>query len=146
MSGSVIAILSTIPFAMIGGHTAYVSLAIFMVVQGFGVGLSGMPAMTAAFRTLRPQQINDATPQSNMLMRVGGSLGVAILSVVLDRALVTAGSSTSAQAAAFANSFWWVLGIAVISLVPTSFVLIMERQNAHLPTNADLSAITHEGG
>ena len=54
-----------------------------MSVRGFGIGMSIMPAMTAAFSVLRPEQVNDATPQLNVLQRVGGSLGTAIFAVVL---------------------------------------------------------------
>ena len=42
-----------------------------------------MPSMTAAYAVLRPDQINDATPQMNVLQRVGGSIGTAVLAVVL---------------------------------------------------------------
>ena len=42
-----------------------------------------MPAMPAAYATLRPHQVQDATPQLNVLQRVGGSIGTAILTVVL---------------------------------------------------------------
>jgi hypothetical protein len=105
-----------------------------------------MPAMTAAYRTLRPRQINDATPQSNMLMRLGGSIGVAILTVVLEGHLSNAGSSPSAQAAAFASTYWWVLGITVVSLIPTGFLLRLERRHALVPADAEVSAVVVEGG
>ena len=53
-----------------------------MIVRGFGIGMSMMPSMTAAYAVLRPDQINDATPQLTVLQRVGGSIGTAILTVV----------------------------------------------------------------
>ena len=52
-----------------------------MVVRGFGIGMSIMPAMTAAYSVLRPDQISHATPQLTTLQRVGGSIGTAILTV-----------------------------------------------------------------
>ena len=45
-----------------------------------------MPAMTAAFASLRPEQLSDATPQLNVLQRIGGAIGTAVLAVVLQRA------------------------------------------------------------
>jgi MFS family permease len=146
VSGSLIAVVGSIPFVMIGADTPYAVLTVAMLVQGFGIGLAGMPAMTAAYRTLRPHQINDATPQSNMLMRLGGSLGVAILSVVLERQLRAAGSSNAAQAAAFATAYWWVLGITVVSLVPTGILLVLERRHGLVPVDPDVAPVAVKGG
>ena len=57
-----------------------------LLLRGVGIGFSFMPAMTAAFASLRPEQLSDATPQLNVLQRVGGAIGTAVLAVVLQRA------------------------------------------------------------
>ena len=98
--------------------------------------------MTAAYRTLRPSQVNDAAPQQNMIQRLGGSIGAAILTVVLQHQLAGAGSSTSAQAAAFATTFWWVLGVAIVSLVPTISLFILERRNGLAVADTGPIAVT----
>ena len=46
--------------------------------------------MTAAFASLKREELPDATPQMHVVMRVGGSLGTAVLAVVLQRAFVSA--------------------------------------------------------
>ena len=75
-----------------------------MVVRGFGIGMSIMPAMTAAYAVLRPEQVNHATPQLNMLQRVGGSIGTAILTVVLQSGISGLATPTPAGiAGAFAR-------------------------------------------
>ena len=61
-----------------------------MFVRGIGIGFAFMPAMTAAFASLERSELSDATPQLNVLQRVGGSIGTAVLAVVLQRALVGA--------------------------------------------------------
>jgi hypothetical protein len=99
-----------------------------MVVRGFGTGSAIMPAMTAAFRALSHEQVTDASPQLNVLMRVGGSVGVALLTVVLARQLTQAGGHAAAQAAAFGTTFWWVFGLMAITIVPTVLLLILERR------------------
>ena len=48
-----------------------------------------MPAMTAAFSPLNHDQVNDASPQLNVIQRVGGSLGTAVIAVVLQNKLAT---------------------------------------------------------
>jgi hypothetical protein len=126
--GGVVTLVSTLPFVLIGGHTSYVLIGIAMVVSGFGLGLATTPAMTGAYRALRPSQIGDATPQLNILMRVGGSIGTAILTVVLQHHLARAGRSVSAQAHAFGSTFWWVLGAIGVAVVPTALLIVMDRK------------------
>ena len=61
-----------------------------MFLRGIGIGFAFMPAMTAAFASLERSELSDATPQLNVLQRVGGSIGTAVLAVVLQRALIGA--------------------------------------------------------
>ncbi|MBO0693548.1 MAG: DHA2 family efflux MFS transporter permease subunit, partial [Acidimicrobiaceae bacterium] len=128
--GGLISVVSTIPFVAIGGHTSYVLLSFAMVVRGFGIGMSTMPAMTAAYRVLQPSQINDATPQLSVLQRIGGSIGTAILTVVLQHQLNRAGPSLSAAAAGFGTTFWWVLGATAVATAPTLLLRQLERRTA----------------
>src|SRR6201996_4247273 len=82
--------LSTIPLAFIGAHTSYWTISAVLFVRGMSIGLGFMPAMTAAFAAMRPEQLSDATPQINVVMRLGSAIGVAVLAVVLQRGLVGA--------------------------------------------------------
>ena len=50
-----------------------------------------MPAMAAAYSTLERWQVPRATPMLNVVQRVGGSLGTAVLAVVLQHQLAHAG-------------------------------------------------------
>jgi EmrB/QacA subfamily drug resistance transporter len=127
--GAAITIVATIPFVLIQADTAFVLIGTAMIVRGLGIGLSMMPAMTAAYAVLRPDQINDATPQMNVLQRVGGSIGTAILTVVLQNGITSLGRPTPAGiAAAFADTYWWVLGISVMALLPTILLTVVERR------------------
>ena len=80
--------IATIPFGLIGAHTSIFGLSVAMFVRGMGIGFAFMPAMAAAFASLERSELADATPQLNVLQRVGGSIGTAVLAVVLQRALV----------------------------------------------------------
>ena len=51
--GVVLTTLATIPFALIGAHTSIVVLCVAMLFRGIGIGFAFMPAMTAAFASLR---------------------------------------------------------------------------------------------
>jgi EmrB/QacA subfamily drug resistance transporter len=116
--------LSTLPLAFVGANTSIVGLSALFVVRGVSIGLSFMPAMTAAFASMRPDQLSDATPQINVLMRLGSAIGVAVLAVVLQRA---SGGAATHPAHAFDTAYWWGLGIAVLSLIPCLMLLRAER-------------------
>ncbi|HTW41403.1 MAG TPA: DHA2 family efflux MFS transporter permease subunit [Solirubrobacteraceae bacterium] len=129
LTGVSLLCVSTIPLAFIGAHTSIVGLSALLVVRGVSIGLSFMPAMTAAFASMRPDQLSDATPQINVLMRLGGAIGVAILAVVLERA--SGGAKVHVHPAhAFDTAYWWGLGIAVASLIPCLMLLRAERPGA----------------
>ncbi len=130
--------LSTIPLAFIGAHTSYWAISAVLFVRGISIGLGFMPAMTAAFAAMKPEQLSDATPQINVVMRLGSAVGVAILAVVLQRASV--GAHTSEELAhAFAHTYWWAFGIALLSLIPCLMLLKAER-----PRDTEAVAADHD--
>jgi EmrB/QacA subfamily drug resistance transporter len=141
--GAVVGIVATAPFIFLGAHTSYGWLSLAMLIRGLGVGLSSMPAMTAAYQALTPEQVNDATPQLSVIQRVGGSIGTAILTVILQSHLTHAGRNLGKQAHAFDVSFGWVLAITVLATLPTLLLWKIERQtrrNGPPPGDLELSA------
>jgi EmrB/QacA subfamily drug resistance transporter len=130
--GTVVTIVATLPFVLVGAATSYWLIGAAMVVRGLGIGMSMMPAMTAAFVVLRPDQINHASPQLSVLQRVGGSIGTAILTVVLQHGLKGATGPDDA-AAAFGSAYWWVMGVALFALVPTVVLAVVERRARQAP-------------
>ena len=132
--------ISTLPFTFIGAHTSIVAISLVLVVRGLSIGLCFMPAMSAAFSAMRPEQISDATPQLTVLQRTGGAIGTAVLAVVLQRA--GAGAHSPAElASAFDTAYWWALGIAALSLIPCVVLLRAEKpQQAKLAREAPSAA------
>src|SRR3954453_15663499 len=126
--GGAITVVATLPFVLIDANTSYLAISAAMVVRGLGIGMSMMPSMTAAYAVLRPDQVNDATPQMNVLQRVGGSIGTAVLAVVLQSGISHLSQPTPAGiAGAFAGTYWWVLGISLVALLPTILLTVVER-------------------
>jgi EmrB/QacA subfamily drug resistance transporter len=123
--------LGTLPLAFIGTGTSVLAISLVLVLRGVGIGFSFMPAMTAAFASLRPEQLSDATPQLNVVQRIGGAIGVAVLAVVLQRAGGHA-PSPGKLAGAFDTAYWWSLGICVMSLIPCLVLLRAENPRARL--------------
>jgi EmrB/QacA subfamily drug resistance transporter len=141
--GVILTTLTTIPFGLIDAHTSLESISFWMFLRGIGIGFAFMPAMAAAFAALKPSELSDATPQMNILQRVGGSIGTAVLAVVLQRALIDAHHPLTASGAAGAYSvaFWWSLGITAVAIVP-SIVLLFAAREARAKTRA--AALTAE--
>ena len=142
--GVIVTTLATIPFAMIGAHTSILALSLIGVVRGMGVGFAFMPAMTAAYAALKHSELSDAAPQLNIVQRIGGSIGTAVLAVVLERALLGA-HSLQQTAEAYGTAFWWSVAITAAAIVPCIVLTFAERAARHaadpapIPTSAQLA-------
>jgi EmrB/QacA subfamily drug resistance transporter len=135
--GVSVLVLSTIPLALVGAHTSFVLISLVLVVRGLSIGFSFMPAMSAAFAAMRPDQLSDATPQLNVVMRLGGTIGTALLAVVLQRAGAGGHVHDPVKLAhAFDTAYWWALGIAFLALIPSFMLLHAERPQAPGPALA----------
>jgi len=153
LAGMILVTLSTIPFASISATTSFGLLAPMLVLRGIGIGSAMMPAMAAAYATLTYADVPRATSALNVLQRVGGSLGTALLAVVLQHQIVTqlaaagAGAGSGAGggvlqrvpedvrlkiaepvAAAFGNTFWWAVGMSAVAIIPTAILALSQRR------------------
>jgi EmrB/QacA subfamily drug resistance transporter len=138
--GMVILLAGTFAYTQVGADTSEALLAASLFVRGLGLGLSMMPAMGAAYQTLDRSDVPRATTTINIVQRIGGSFGTAILAVVLQRQIAShfGGHVTSLAAAAnglpdaaksavassFGTAFWWAMGISALGLIPA---LLMPR-------------------
>jgi hypothetical protein len=95
-----------------------------------------MPAMAAAYQTLSRDRVPRASTAINIVQRVGGSMGTALMAVVLEHQIsiqVHGGGGLSAVSTAspverarnaqslsvaFGHTFWWALGLTAVALVP----------------------------
>jgi EmrB/QacA subfamily drug resistance transporter len=161
--GLVLLALGTIPYATIGGDTSYGILMAGLFVRGLGLGGTMMPAMAAAYATLDSgAEVPRATPMLNVLQRVGGSLGVAVLTVILENSLQSQVSGATGGrgipgggdgavggtlpgavrerlvdplGAAFAHAYTWSLVGILVALVP-ALLLMREERRARLAAAA----------
>jgi EmrB/QacA subfamily drug resistance transporter len=153
-AGLTIALLGTVAYTQVGPHTSYALLAASLWVRGLGLGSTMMPAMAAAYASLQHREIPRATTSLNIIQRVGGSVGTALLAVVLQREIVAAAGSAGhgfgklgavppavrAQLAAplahgFARTFWLALILTSVAYVPA--LLLPKHRRGRAP---DLAA------
>ena len=92
----------------------------------------------AAYQTLERSQVPRATTVINIIRTVGGSVGTAVLTVVLQRRIVAnvpgatgeleeLGGANVARVAeplahAFGQTFWWAVALTALALVPAWFL------------------------
>src|SRR5919198_47744 len=126
LAGLAVTLVTTIPFVALGATTSYALIGAAMIGRGFGIGLTMMPAMTAAYGRLEPADIAHATPQLNVLQRVGGSIGTALLTVVLQHGL-TGAHTPDAAATAFGHTYLWVLLLTAVAAIPAYVLARAER-------------------
>src|SRR5215211_8776661 len=150
--GLLVLTLGTIPFAFLDASSSYTALALLLVVRGVGIGSAMMPAMAAAYATLDRAAVPRATSALNALQRIGGSIGTAVLAVVLqgnikdELAGAGGGGGPAASgtlerlpdglrdrvaeplASAFASTFWWAVAMSALALIPATILAVTQRR------------------
>jgi EmrB/QacA subfamily drug resistance transporter len=145
--GLVVMTIATVGLTRLSAHTAYGVTTAILVVRGVGLGCCMMPAMAAAYTTISRQAIPRATTQLNVLQRVGGSIGTALLAVVLENRIKAAiphapalGSGAikpvpeavrihiaEPLAHAFTGTFWWAVALSAVAILPTILLAVKAR-------------------
>lgn len=85
LAGLALAVAGTVPFAIAGSGTPVAVLALALLVRGAGLTASLLPSITATYATLPKSQYAAATTGTRILQQIGGSLGTAVLAVILQR-------------------------------------------------------------
>jgi EmrB/QacA subfamily drug resistance transporter len=153
LGGLALLFLGMLGFTQVGAHTSFWFLGSCQFLMGLGMGAAMMPAMSAAYQTLQRQQLARATTALNIIQRVGGSIGTALLSVILTHQLASrlpAGGEGGLGAArsippsardriapdiaqAFGHTFWWSAGIIALAAIPA---LLLPRHPPAAPARA----------
>ncbi|MCQ4079160.1 DHA2 family efflux MFS transporter permease subunit [Streptomyces sp. RB6PN25] len=118
LAGTSILLTATVPFAFLTPTTSYRWLVTLTLIRGIGIGLAMTPAMTAAYQTLSPSQASEASTQFNALHHIGGSLGTAILVMVLARIPHALGHDPIPQTHTFDVAYRVLSTMAGLSVLP----------------------------
>jgi EmrB/QacA subfamily drug resistance transporter len=125
VAGLAVTLAATVPFVVLDANASMAVVEVLQFFRGIGIGLAGIPAMSAAYASVGKEHLPDATAQVNIFQRVGGALGSALFVVILDNHGV---SST----AAFHATFWWITGAGVLALISAVRLASKQRRPAHL--------------
>nr|WP_312872128.1 DHA2 family efflux MFS transporter permease subunit [Amycolatopsis dendrobii] len=110
VSGIGLVTLGTAAFTQLSPELPDVVLVISLLLRGFGAAMISAPVLALVYRSLEKAQLPKAAGALNLLNTLGGSVGTAVLALVLQNRLAARGADV---AAAFADTFWWVLGLVV---------------------------------
>lgn len=146
VAGVTLLALGTAALTQVGADTPYPLLLAVLALHGLGLGASMMPALAAAYAAMRPDSVPRATSGLNVMQRVGGSVGGAVLIVILNAQISAAlpggdaaargtapaggfGPYADAVAGAFSTTFWWAFWLA-LPAIPAALVLARQERNA----------------
>jgi EmrB/QacA subfamily drug resistance transporter len=154
MVGLTLASLGTLALTQLAADTPLWMIECALFVTGLGIGSTMMPAMSSALSSLQRHEIARATSGLNVLQRVGGSIGTALLAVVLTQQIAAvmpvsvSGESgmrmarmmspamqaelAPAMGRAFGHTFIWPLCIMLLALVAATF--LPRKKVARTPT------------
>jgi EmrB/QacA subfamily drug resistance transporter len=119
-------------YTHLGADTSIALLSAAGLVSGLGIGSALVPAMAGAYDGLPREAVSRATSAIRVFQQLGGSFGIAILAVVLQRQITdhTAGAGQpdpGSLATAYSHTFWWALALTAVALVPA---LLLPRPRA----------------
>ncbi|MCX4678858.1 multidrug efflux MFS transporter [Streptomyces sp. NBC_01433] len=112
VTGIVLILAGTVPFTQLGHELPNAVIVSALAVRGVGMAMVGAPVMNIVYSRIEPEHLPRAAGALNLLNTVGGSVGTAALAVVLQNRLSARGPDV---AAAFGDTFWWVLGFCLIA-------------------------------
>ena len=101
LTGLVLIVIGMFPLTMLTTDTSFLVTSGAFFVMGLGMGMTMMPTMTAALRTLRDAQIARGSTLMNITQQISASIGTAVMSVLLTTFLK---QETLAPLAVYANS------------------------------------------
>ena len=118
-AGILLALAGMAVYTQVGVDTPYAVLAGALFVIGMGLGSTIVPSMAVAYQSVSRDAVPQATMTINVVQRVAGSIGTALLAVVLQRAIAAhPGSGATALADAFDTTFWVAFVLVAAALVP----------------------------
>jgi MFS family permease len=144
-AGVVLALIGTAAYTQIAANTPFWYLLAALFAIGAGLGSTITPSMAVAYQGLSHEAVPRATSAINVIQRIAGSLGTALLAVVLQRSItaqlpgfhgdlaqasalaaVNPARAMPALAHAFGATYWVAFGLTALALIPA--LLLPNRQ------------------
>lgn len=117
MIGIACSLVGTIAFTRLGSGSEPADwlIAGSLALRGAGMGIIAIPGLAVVYGSVEKGQVPAAAGAVNVLNRVGGALGTAVLTLVLQQAQ---DGHPGRPGAAFGETFWWVLALSALAIAP----------------------------
>jgi EmrB/QacA subfamily drug resistance transporter len=115
-SGATLALVGTLPFALLRPDAPFWMLAAALFVRGFGVGSITIPSAAAAYASVPREALSGATTTINICQRFGGPTGTAMMALFLHHAQTRYATTPEA----FNATFWLLAGLAGLGILAAS--------------------------
>jgi EmrB/QacA subfamily drug resistance transporter len=150
--GVLLALVGTAGYTQVEAHTSYWLLSVWLFLIGAGLGATISPSMAAAYQGLQGPAIGKATSAINVVQRIAGSVGSALLAVLLQRQIIAqlpgfhggvaqAGAAAAhdplqvapALADAFGATFWVASALTAVAMIPALLMPAKPREDGADP-------------
>jgi MFS family permease len=111
----VLTLAATVPFGFVTASTSNIALMAVLFARGIGLGAAMITLMGGAFIGLRHEEIPAASSINRVAQQVGGSVGTAVLIMILQHA-ATGARTPAALASGFADAFWWAAAFTAAAI------------------------------
>jgi EmrB/QacA subfamily drug resistance transporter len=135
IAGLLLTALGTLAFAWAGPSTSEWLLGASLLVRGAGLAPVTIAVQAGAFRDIPPASVPDASSTTRIVQQVGGSLGSAVLALILSTELAHHAATAAGRGLAFDTAFWWAIGLGALALLP-AFLLPTAREKDDRPARA----------
>lgn len=122
--GFLLMTVGTIPFAFGAAGLNDIALLAVLFVRGVGIGVVAVALTAASFTSVRGRDVPSASIIARVVQQAGGSLGIAVLAVVL------AAGGADRGIGAFQHAFWWLTAFAGVG-IPLCFLFPDSERGAH---------------
>lgn len=85
--GLIIGAIGLALFYKLSLNTSYLYFGLALFITGIGSGMTMMPSMSTALKTLTPELVSKGSTLSSIIQQVSNSLGVALMTVIWTRSL-----------------------------------------------------------
>jgi EmrB/QacA subfamily drug resistance transporter len=136
--GAVIAFVGTLPLLYLSSQHCNLSiLAITLFIRGMGMSAVGVPPISAAYSSVRREELPMATTSLNIVQRLGGPTLTTLCATVLGWRLAAV-PSQGAVARAFTASFVLLCGLHALLILAAVRLPLSLQTSGHDPGRASL--------
>lgn len=135
LGGMLLSAVATLGYTMLDPRDDTALLVVCLLVRGVGLGTTLAPALSTGFGSITPEETGRASSALIASIQLGGSVGTALLAVVLQQQLrahlgasgTTASVKTSPHLTgplvdAFGTAFWVAIGLCLLGAVVALFL------------------------